>query len=84
MLHSIVKIQKVWRGFSCRKKLKKFIAAKKPKGFLSIENSLFPIKDFTPEKRKEKHFNFKEKEILWKKSIRDDIVEKKTILHSED
>lgn len=62
MLHSIIKIQKVWRGYSCRKQIKKQNNNKKVKNLLSIENSLITIKDFsedTQEKMKEKHFNFK-------------------------
>ena len=36
MIHSVVKIQKVWRGYICRKNLKKKLSNKKNKNILSI------------------------------------------------
>lgn len=59
MIYCIIKIQKVWRGYACRKGLRKEAVGKRN---LSIENSLITIKDFGEEHREErlknKTFNF--------------------------
>ena len=85
MLHSIIKIQKVWRGYTCRKHFKKQ-NNKKVKNLLSIENSLITIKDFseeTQEKMKEKHFNFKVEENSEKRTKLDIKEKKKTFKDSK-
>lgn len=44
MVYCAIKIQKVWRGYLCRKRMRKNGLGKKN---LSIENSLITIKDFS-------------------------------------